>query len=126
MPPSSSGLTQWALFIVLALGLGGCAGLSGNLRDTPDLGERLAEAPPPAMARAEVVDAPDIRTEGTGQDQAAGAADPDSSDARPEISPAAEADARASLGVAPRWKPAQALLDALEQARGPRGDEAGR
>ncbi len=46
------GLAQWLLFLVLALGLGGCAGLSGILRDTPDPGERLAGAPPPILLAA--------------------------------------------------------------------------
>ncbi len=41
----SSGLAQWMLFVVLALALGGCAGLSGGiLRDAPAAG--LPESPP--------------------------------------------------------------------------------
>ena len=44
MRSRSSGLVQWVLFVVLALGLGGCAGLSGILRDSPTAA--LPESPP--------------------------------------------------------------------------------
>ena len=44
MRSRSSGLAQWVLFVILAFGLGGCAGLSGILRDAPTA--RLSESPP--------------------------------------------------------------------------------
>lgn len=77
MRPNSSGLPKWVLITVLALGLGGCAGLSGILPD----------APPPLTASAETW------TEGAGPDSAVEAAHPEPPDARQEITPAAEGDA---------------------------------
>ncbi len=44
MHPRLSGLTQWILFAVLALGVGGCASLSSAVRDTPDLKEQFGGA----------------------------------------------------------------------------------
>ncbi|MBI4588065.1 MAG: VacJ family lipoprotein [Candidatus Rokubacteria bacterium] len=115
MRPSSSGLAQWVLFVVLALGLGGCAGLSGILRDSPDLAaERLAEPPPSVSDRVEVLDTADLQTAEADRDLAvvpdrtpltvqptepswpaspATAADPEAADAAPEIILVAEADA---------------------------------
>ncbi|MBI3028538.1 MAG: VacJ family lipoprotein [Candidatus Rokubacteria bacterium] len=56
MRSRSSGLAQWVLFVVLALGLGGCAGLSGILNDAPTAG--LLESPPPAPAVAAEAETP--------------------------------------------------------------------
>jgi phospholipid-binding lipoprotein MlaA len=41
----SIALAQWALFVVLALALGGCAGLTGALRASPDPQTPVAPAP---------------------------------------------------------------------------------
>ncbi len=46
MRSRSNALAQWVLFVVLALGLGGCAGLSSLLHTSPDPGTHLA--PPPS------------------------------------------------------------------------------
>jgi phospholipid-binding lipoprotein MlaA len=71
------------LITVLALGLGGCAGLSGILPAAPT----LADAPPPLTASAETW------TEGAGPDSAVEVAHPEPPDARQEIIPAAGGDA---------------------------------
>ncbi len=47
MRSRSTALAQWVLFVVLALGLGGCAGLSSILHTSPDPGTRLAPMPLP-------------------------------------------------------------------------------
>ncbi len=47
MRSRSAALAQWVLFVVLALGLGGCAGLSSVLRTPPDPGTGPATAPTP-------------------------------------------------------------------------------
>ena len=47
MRSRSTALAQWVLFVVLALGLGGCAGLSSVLNTSPDPGTRLAPPPSP-------------------------------------------------------------------------------
>ena len=95
MRSRSSGLAQWVLFVVLALGLGGCAGLSGILRDAPLA--RLPESPP-ALATERT--GPDLRVVSLSLDadetRILSPADGDSAyslDARSQLAMAAEADA---------------------------------
>ena len=116
--PRSSGLVQWVLFVVLALGLGGCAGLTGIFRDSPIA--TLPEAPPPT--RAGVANAEEVSTERTGPDLSVVAlglvaeerrsrldAAPDDSsyslDARPQLALAAESDTSLSLAQRPAGVP---------------------
>ena len=89
MSPRSSGLALWLLFVVLALGLGGCAGLSGVLHDPPNLAERPAEPSPPVT----VVGATDSETDGADRHPVTLATTPDLEDARPGALLAADADA---------------------------------
>lgn len=96
MRSRSSGLAQWVLFVVLALALGGCAGLSGILRDAPTA--RLPESPP-ALATERT--GPDLSVVALSLDADetrilfASPVDGDSVyslDARPQLAMAAEAD----------------------------------
>lgn len=119
MRSRSSGLAQWVLFVVLALGLGGCAGLTGILRDSSTA--ILPDPPPPARAVAVDADEPTIAPTGPdlsvvalGLDseerrpQLLAAADGDSSyslDARPQLALAAEADAQADVAQRPAGAP---------------------
>jgi len=63
MRPRSTGLAQWVLFAVLALGVGGCASLSGALRDTPNLNEQVTTAPPSVNDRVETQDSASLSAE---------------------------------------------------------------
>lgn len=55
MRPSSSRAVQWALFVALAFWLGGCAGISGPLRETTTLTSQPSDGRPGAEALQNVV-----------------------------------------------------------------------
>ena len=52
MRSRSTALAQWVLCVVLALGLGGCAGLPSVLRTSPDPQTPVAPAPAPVLLAA--------------------------------------------------------------------------
>ncbi len=83
-----SGLTQWLLFVVLAVGLGGCASLSGILRDSPTA--KLPE--PPAGLPVQVSEVQDLRGEPTGPDLSVVTLSLDAEDRRPQFGDAAAGD----------------------------------
>ena len=63
MPSRSSGFGQWVLFVMLALGLGGCASLSGVFPSSPDLTAQLAAPTPAPPQHVDVLDSADLSTE---------------------------------------------------------------
>lgn len=83
---SPRGVAQWVLVVVLVFGLGGCAGLSGALRD-PD------EPPPLLKFSAETEKADEAPLIGAGPETAATAADPAPAEASQETVQTADAGA---------------------------------
>ncbi len=108
MRSRSSGLAQWVLSVVLALGLGGCAGLSGLLRGAPTA--TLPEPPPPALA-----------TERAGPDLSVVALDLNSQERRPQMVVAAEGDSGYSLDARPQLAMAAEADSQLDLAQRPAG-----
>jgi len=53
--PRWAGALQWVLFVLLALGLGGCAGVSSLFKSTPDLSQQGAA---PSSSAKDLPDAP--------------------------------------------------------------------
>ena len=101
------------LFVVLALGLGGCAGLTGILRDTPTAA--LPESPPPDRRVAADTDA--LATERTGPDLSVVTLSLDADDTRIQLVSAAEGDSAYSLD-APQFAMAEAETTLEAQRRG--------
>ncbi len=93
MRSRSSGLAQWVLFVLLALGLGGCAGLSGILHDAP--AAALPESPPPVPTVAAEVETP--TAERTGPDLSVVALSLDADETRIEFAWPADGDSAYSL-----------------------------
>ena len=120
MRSRSSGLAQWVLFVVLALGLGGCAGLSGILRDAPTTA--LPESPPPTHSVAADADA--LASERTGPDLSVIALSLDANETRIEFAWPADGDSAYSLD-APQFAlaaEADASTDLAQQRGGPPPD----
>lgn len=117
MRSRSSGLAQWVLFVVLALGLGGCAGLTGLLRDAPTA--TLSEPPPPV--RATVAHTEDLATERAGPDLSVVALDLNSQERRPQMVVAAEGDSGYSLDARPQLAMAAEADSEVDVAQRPAG-----
>ena len=114
MRSRSSGLAQWVLFVVLALGLGGCAGLTGILRDTPTAA--LPESPPPD--RSVAADADALAAERTGPDLSVVALSLDADEARIEFAWPADGDSAYSLDAPQLAMAAEADATDVAQRRG--------
>jgi phospholipid-binding lipoprotein MlaA len=92
------------LFAVLALGLGGCAGLASGLHDPSGFAERPPEPSLSEKARAEVAGPTESRTENPGHEPLTPAEESNFTDARAATAPAAETDA---VQIAQRTAPGQ-------------------
>ena len=114
MRSRSSGLAQWVLFVVLALGLGGCAGLTGILRDTPTAA--LPESPPPD--RSVAADADALAAERTGPDLSVVALSLDADETRIEFAWPADGDSPYSLDAPQLAMAAEADATDVAQRRG--------
>ena len=119
MRSRSSGLAQWVLFVVLALGLGGCAGLTGILRDTPTAA--LPESPPPD--RSVAADAHALAAERTGPDLSVVALSLDADETRIEFAWPADGDSPYSLDAPQLAMAAEAdATDVAQRRAGPPPD----